>query len=152
MMLSTFSCICWLLVLYILGFWTQGLTLARQVLYHLSHAPSPFLLSDKVLYFLLEVAFDCDPPTYASHVTRILKACSTMPWFVEMWFHWPQNLILPISASWVTSITSICHHTQDFIRISSFKRCLFRSFAYFVVVPGAGEVVFIILPRLVLNS
>jgi hypothetical protein len=47
------------------GVSTQGLVLALQVLYHLSHAspdPSPFLLYflDKVSCFLLGLVLDCD--------------------------------------------------------------------------------------------
>jgi hypothetical protein len=30
--------------LLVTGVWTQGLTFTRQVLYYLSHTPSPFLL------------------------------------------------------------------------------------------------------------
>jgi hypothetical protein len=50
--LSLFVC----LFFNLTEFLTQGLKLARQVLYHLSHAPRPFLLgsfSDRLLSFCL---------------------------------------------------------------------------------------------------
>jgi hypothetical protein len=49
-----------------------SLTLAKQVLYHMSHIPSPFVfsLSDRISG-LHQLATDQDPPTYASQVAEI---------------------------------------------------------------------------------
>jgi hypothetical protein len=56
------------------GVQTQGLALARQALYHLSHTPPPQvllffrLLSDRVSLFLPRSAWDLNAPTYTTHV------------------------------------------------------------------------------------
>jgi hypothetical protein len=49
--------------------------IVRQVLYHLSHIPSPFFFSSvfsyfsgKVLHFCLGLASDLDLPSYSSHI------------------------------------------------------------------------------------
>jgi hypothetical protein len=60
---------------------------ARQVLYNLSHAPSPFsfsYFSDSVLYFLPRLASDPEPPTDASCIARIRDCTTTPSLFVEM--------------------------------------------------------------------
>jgi hypothetical protein len=47
---------------------------ARQALYHSSHAPITFCFcyfSTKILHFCLELISDCDPPTPVSHVAGI---------------------------------------------------------------------------------
>jgi hypothetical protein len=57
--------------------WTQGLVLARQVLYYLSHASTPFCcsdFSDRVSHFCPGPASDCDPSTYASLIVGITGA------------------------------------------------------------------------------
>jgi hypothetical protein len=50
--------------------------LAKQVLYHLSHATSLFnvlvIFLEKVSYFCLGLALDLDLPIYASHIARII--------------------------------------------------------------------------------
>jgi hypothetical protein len=53
--------------------WTQTLTLARQVFYHVSHAPILFCFnyfSDGGLMFLQGAKLDCDPAIYASYIAR----------------------------------------------------------------------------------
>jgi hypothetical protein len=59
------------------GVWTQSLTLARQMLYHLSTHMSPTLFalgyfSDRVSGFCPELAFDWDSPTCTSQVAGII--------------------------------------------------------------------------------
>jgi hypothetical protein len=72
--------------------WTQGLILARQVIYHLSHPPVLFAL---VIFwigshvFVLEPASVCDPPTYAFQTQKLgLQLCTTRPDVNHFW----QNL------------------------------------------------------------
>jgi hypothetical protein len=60
--------------------WTQGRTLARQMLYYLSHSASPFLCG----FFWDRVSWTICPG-------------------------WPQTKILLISASWVARITEMSH-------------------------------------------
>jgi hypothetical protein len=67
-------------VVVILGFWTQGLTLARQAYYHLSHATFPFL---------------CWVFSRESHKLFFLG--------------WLWTLILLISASQVARISGVSH-------------------------------------------
>jgi hypothetical protein len=58
----------------ITGVWTQGLTLASHVPYHLSHASTTFCFnyfSNRVLGFLLGSSPDHNPPTSASLVAGI---------------------------------------------------------------------------------
>jgi hypothetical protein len=98
----------------ILGFWTQHL------LYHLSHAPRPFLLcyfSGRVMCFsqglrlkLSYLSFSCiyshEPPCPDYWLRRgrgvSLNFCPGCPW----------TPILPISASWVDGIIEVSHHGQ----------------------------------------
>jgi hypothetical protein len=48
------------------GFWTQDLTFARQVLYHLTHSASVFMVGYFLRYglmnYLRRLASKCDPP------------------------------------------------------------------------------------------
>jgi hypothetical protein len=60
------------------GVWAQGLVLVRQALYHLRHTSRPFsfsFFSDRVSYFYLEPALDCDLPTYAFCVAETTDTC-----------------------------------------------------------------------------
>jgi hypothetical protein len=73
----------WFFVFGSSRFWTQGLTLvlARKVLNHLSHTPSPFCFSYFVLVILRVFArrwglggvSDHDPPTNTSHIAGITE-------------------------------------------------------------------------------
>jgi hypothetical protein len=71
--------ICPLIIFYVFIFGgTQGCTLARQELYHWSHAPSPFCIS----YFLKRVLLLClhsNLPIHTSYVAGMTGTCTTMP-------------------------------------------------------------------------
>jgi hypothetical protein len=95
------------------GVWTQSLRHARQVLYHLSHAPStPFLVSSlsyssaRVSCFCLEPSSDCNPP--ASRVAGI----TDMPFHAgpfESMFNWLVGTAFP-TMSWYRNTE--CNHTD----------------------------------------
>jgi hypothetical protein len=56
------------------GGWTQDLTLARQVLYHLSHAPIPLLalvIWGIASHIFVLAILHCEPPIYNFHVAGI---------------------------------------------------------------------------------
>jgi hypothetical protein len=91
------------------GVWTQGLMLAREVLYHLSHTFNSFCFSYflyRISTFCLGPTSDCDPPTYASQVTRVIITCHhiwPVCWIgVLLTFgpEWPWILTLPIFTSY----------------------------------------------------
>jgi hypothetical protein len=92
------------------GVWTQGLTLAREVLHCLSHASSPFCFSyfsDRVSCFGRGLAFDPNPSTYyfciAGITPSLLAEIGVSLTFCQ---GWPWTTILPISTSWVAGITN----------------------------------------------
>jgi hypothetical protein len=101
------------------GVWPQCFELLRQILYHLSCT----LVSFCFTYFLNRVCvyalagLDSDL-IYASHIAGMIgMSCYTKLLLVEMgvsWSFcpgWPQTVILPISAFWVTRITGMSHPT-----------------------------------------
>jgi hypothetical protein len=58
------------LITYFGVFFDGGdLVLARQVLYHLSHASSPFCFGMES-YVYVQTGPDCSPPIYAHHLLR----------------------------------------------------------------------------------
>jgi hypothetical protein len=70
-----------LLFLNSLIFWwqwccTQDLAFAKQVLYHLSHSPSPFCFS----YFssMPRLCLDCSPPISASYLAEMTTLCHSV--------------------------------------------------------------------------
>jgi hypothetical protein len=82
---------------HLFTFW-QGLALARQELYLLSHAPStPFCFSyfsDRISRFARESASDCDPPTYAFCIAGP-QAWATIPGLLaEMGANFSTGLVL----------------------------------------------------------
>jgi hypothetical protein len=71
--LSAVFLFCFGFVFGVTGDWTQCLALAKQVLYHWSHMPSPFalsLFSQIVLHFYL-AGSNYNPPTSTSRVAEI---------------------------------------------------------------------------------
>jgi hypothetical protein len=69
---------------------TQGLVLAKQVLYHLCHAPVFFAFiyfSGMVSCFCLGLASDHNPHTYASCIGGIMDMATISGLFVEMGSH-----------------------------------------------------------------
>jgi hypothetical protein len=90
--------------------WTQSLALARQVLYHLSYAPSLFcfwLLFDSGSHMYAQVHLDSNPPiTYASHIAEVTGACCHDQYFIS-WdgflitfcLGWPWTMVLLGSVS-----------------------------------------------------
>jgi hypothetical protein len=94
------------------GVWTQGLTLARQVLYCLSHAPNPFCFSDRTLNFCPELAWTlcllhCWDYSCIPHICLVCWNEVSLTWFVAPW---PRTIILQISAYWVAGIIDMNHH------------------------------------------
>jgi hypothetical protein len=57
-----------------IGVWSQGLAFARQVLYHLSHAPAFFDLDihwiGSCIY--VQASLDRDPPINAFHIAGVI--------------------------------------------------------------------------------
>jgi hypothetical protein len=96
----------------------QGLALARQVLYHLSHAPSPFcfgyfwdkfshfMLWTRTLPFMLPIQLgwqkDSTAPSFLLFVMVFLRT------FCQGWHG---TMILLISASRVARVTGVTHRT-----------------------------------------
>jgi hypothetical protein len=83
----------------VLGFWTQNLILSRQMLYHLSHIPSPCCFScfsDQVLSFLQGPAMDHDPPILGLLCSR---GCSYVPLCLACLLKWGLANFLPRLAS-----------------------------------------------------
>jgi hypothetical protein len=90
--------------------WTQGFDLARQVLYHLRHAPSPFCFSyfsDRVSYFLpradlrLKSSYTGLPLSWNHKYTPPCSA-SWLRWGLANFFpDWPWLSIFLIFTSWV---------------------------------------------------
>jgi hypothetical protein len=71
--------------------WTQSLRLARETLYHLNYALSPFCVSyfSHRVYFLLEPTLNCDLPTQISFrgkqkLTRWAPAQAPSQWFLPL--------------------------------------------------------------------
>jgi hypothetical protein len=65
-----------LLLLLLTEISPQGLTLARQAVYQLSHSPGPFCFS----YFWSRVSLsclDCDLSIYASHIAETIGIATT---------------------------------------------------------------------------
>jgi hypothetical protein len=64
--------------------WTQGMRLAKQLLYCFSRSPSPFtvgLFFRKGLTLLSTLALDLNLPTSTSQLTRIISMCHhTLAW------------------------------------------------------------------------
>jgi hypothetical protein len=78
----------------VLGFWAQGLTLARQLLYQ--KESDSFCLSyfsDRFLCILLRPASNHNPFTYASHVAGITDMYHKAL-LIFFCLSWPQTLIL----------------------------------------------------------
>jgi hypothetical protein len=102
------------------GIWTQGFTLARQVLYYLSHSVSIFCINyfwDKVwLYGWTSV--DGDPLIYASLCRwddRLMPPyLDFIGWdgFLNFLPGLPGTMIFPISTSWVARIAGLSHYTK----------------------------------------
>jgi hypothetical protein len=93
-----------------------GLSLARQVPYHLSQVPSPFalIISQIGSCVFAWVSLDSDPSICLSHTEGIIGMHS-VPGLIDKgvsltFCHgWPQNTILPISASRVAGMTGMSH-------------------------------------------
>jgi hypothetical protein len=95
------------------GVWTQGLSLVRKTLYHLSHTSSPLCSSyfgDRVL---LKPAWTVIPLFLVSHVAWDDKHGPLHPaigWdevLRTICLGWPGTAVILISASWVARITSL---------------------------------------------
>jgi hypothetical protein len=92
----------------------SGPSFSRQVLYHLSHTLSTFLI-------WRAMCLDCDSPIYASHLPGMTGVCH----HTQLWIGWdggfslifcpgwPQIVILLISTSGVARITGSSHYTQS---------------------------------------
>jgi hypothetical protein len=122
-----------------IGVWTQGFTLARQALFHLSHSTSPFVCSgyfgNRVSVFS-QACLDLSPVSVFPPMTGMTGECRYTQLLVEMrvsWSfcpNWPWTVILPISAFQVSRITGISHHTLLItIFLSSFSKHIVRSYA-----------------------
>jgi hypothetical protein len=100
------------------GGWSQGLTLARQASFHLSHSISLFCVGyfwDRSSLWAW-AGLDHGPPICPSHVAG-MTGCTTI---FRCWLRWglanfcqgwPQNMILWISVSQEARITGLSHHT-----------------------------------------
>jgi hypothetical protein len=130
------------------GVWAEGLTLARQVLYHFSH---PSILFAWVLYLCLghpgqqsyylhfscSWDYSCVPP----HPGLLIEMGSCYH-FAQTW-----NTILPISASQLTRITGMCHRTDQELYI--FYEVFSRFFhGFFLAILGFEFQVFCLLGML----
>jgi hypothetical protein len=74
------------LVLGSTALWTQSLTLTKQVLYHLSHAPSHFWFSYFLRYgfsFCPGLASNHVPPTYVSSIVVVIERTTIPSLFIE---------------------------------------------------------------------
>jgi hypothetical protein len=73
--------------LAVLGFWTQGLMLARQMLYYLSYSPAFLLLLffGQGFIFLSGAPSDGSPPTCASQVAWDYRCAPLQP---ACWLTW----------------------------------------------------------------
>jgi hypothetical protein len=102
---------------------SQDLTLAGQVLHHLSRAPSPFhfgYFSDSILLFAQD-SLGCSPLIYISHVAEVTVCHHDQILLVEMRISgsfclcWPRTVIqsiaasFPITASQEAGITGVYH-------------------------------------------
>jgi hypothetical protein len=102
------------------GVWTWGLTLDRQVIYYLSHSPSPFCFSsfsNRVSHLCLVLGHYL--PIYPSYIAGMMVCATTLSFLlVEMGvlltfsLKWSQATILPISASWATRTIVVSHCAQ----------------------------------------
>jgi hypothetical protein len=99
------------------GFWTQGLTLARQAVYNLNHAPSLFALVNRVLDSCPgwpgPQPYLCFPHSWRDR--HVLPHPVFICWdglSQTLCPGWPQMEILQISASLVAMIIGVSLHTQ----------------------------------------
>jgi hypothetical protein len=108
--------LCCFIFIYLFGgtrCWAQGLILARQALYHLSHPIDPFYLcyfGDRVLLFA-EAGMAWHPHIYASHIAGVTDV-STLGWdgfLLIICLGWPGTTILSISASQVARTICVSH-------------------------------------------
>jgi hypothetical protein len=99
------------------GVWTQGLVFARQKLYHLSHATSPFCfgyVSDS-LVFLPGAGLRCSPSAYGlpnSWITDICCHTWLIGWdrvLITFCTGWPQIWDFLISVFHEAGITEVYH-------------------------------------------
>jgi hypothetical protein len=88
----------------------------------LHHSPNPFAL---VIFeigscFMPQPTWDLDPPIYAFHIAGVTGGVPTtssfywLRWGGVLWMFclgWPQTLIILISASQVSRIKGVNHHT-----------------------------------------
>jgi hypothetical protein len=107
----------------VLGFWTQGLEFAKQVLCHLSHALNPFCFSyfsNMALHFFSWASLDCDPLVYTSHVAWMTgmhhhtQLTGSDDVFLTFGLGWPWSTIFPSFPCRVTEITGVsyCYQPQ----------------------------------------
>jgi hypothetical protein len=107
--------------LVVLGFETQGLTLAKQELYYLIHSASPFLcqfLFFLSFFFLSRIGVWTQGFMLTKQALSHVSQSPVSSLFCSGYFgdrvlqticlSWPQTKILLISASWVPRITGVC--------------------------------------------
>jgi hypothetical protein len=109
---------------------TQGFTLARQVLYFLSHTSNPFCscyFGGRVSIFA-QAGLDCDPILHFTGMTDaqdhswlfyIEMGSQVCLFFFFFCLGWPGNAILPISASFVAGMTGRNYYVQVMIEMRS---------------------------------
>jgi hypothetical protein len=102
--------------------WTQGLTLAKQLLYHLSYSSNPFWIGyfwDRVC-FMPRLVWTAKPPICAFFVAEWLSYIITVRHWLKWGLRnfllcWLWTMILPVSASQVIRIKGLRNHACPMI-------------------------------------
>jgi hypothetical protein len=113
---ATYIILLWTFVYFVFG--TQGIALARQMLYTWTTPPTLFASGIFQIgsNIYAQAGLDCDPPIFASHIAGITGTHH----HTQLFSGWDGvSLILPllISASQVTRITGMSYCTQLVIQI-----------------------------------